>query len=237
MFGGTYIVKILDCEFCPPMSMLPPNLFQEVQEDLERQKLEAFWKNYGFWIVLAAVGIVLSTATSTAYRSWKTDRNQKITAAYLTAIENSSEDTTKNLEDMQKFVDKNAGTTAAALAVLHAGAAALDREDKKMAQEYFDKIATDTKVAPALRQLGELLSVKTQLDTGDAAKLSARLQPLTADNAAWKYSASEADAYLAFRAGDKNKAKNILTSLSQDPRAPQSLSARALNLLQTLNEK
>jgi hypothetical protein len=51
-------------------AMTEHNLFQEVQDDLERQKLEAMWKRYGGWLIAAALAIVLATAGSTAYRSW-----------------------------------------------------------------------------------------------------------------------------------------------------------------------
>jgi hypothetical protein len=87
-----------------------------------------------------------------------------------------------------------------------------------------------------LRQLADLLSVRAQLDSGDPAVLDKRLQVLAADGAPWRYTAMEFQAFLALRAGDKGKARKIFTQLSQDSGAPDSLSARAADMLRYLSE-
>jgi len=215
-------------------SMTEHNLFDEVKEDLERQRLEALWKQYGLWVVILALGIVLATASSTAYHSWQANQNQKLTSELL-AVSKTSADTSKNIEALQKFADSNAASNQAAFALLHAGALAADENDKAKAATLFDQVAADTKIDPAFRQLGDLLSVQAQLDSADPATLSARLQPLTEEHATWRYSALEAEGYLALKSGDKDKAKQIFTTLSQDARAPQSIGARASDILRSLN--
>ncbi|MDD3370493.1 MAG: hypothetical protein PHE27_01575 [Alphaproteobacteria bacterium] len=214
--------------------MAEHNLFQEVQEDLERQKLEALWKKYGPWIVLVALGIVVSTASSSAYRAWRLDRSRKVTAELLVAGQGDMSSVT-NTEAYRNFADVHKGESLGSLALLRAGSVALDQNNKAEAIGYFERLASDAKTDPAFRQLGTLLSVQAQLDDGDPETLSRRLDALTADNASWRYSALEAQAYLALRANDKARAEKILTSLSTDRRAPQSLSARAANALRTLN--
>jgi hypothetical protein len=214
--------------------MTEPNLFQEVQEDLERQKLEAMWKQYAGWIVAAALAVVLATAGSTAYRSWHAERQQKLTSELLTATK-SDPDAVKNMAALQKFADDNAGTTYAAFALLRAGALAAEQNDKAKAAQYFDAATNDTKADPAFRQLGDLLSVQVQMDGGDPATLSARLDPLTVEHGAWRFSALEQQGYLALRMGDKDKARKIFTDLSQDVSAPQSIVARAADIAHSLN--
>ncbi len=214
--------------------MTNQNLFQEVEEDLERQKLEALWKKYGFWVVLAAVGVVLSTASSTAYRSWKADRDMRLTSAFLSAAR-PLPDTSKNIEALQTFANENTKEGHASLALLRAGALALRRDDRPKAIEFFDKVAEDAHADPAIQQLGVLLSVQAQLDSGAPADLSSRLQPLTGNGAAWRFSAREAQAYLALRQKDVSKARQLFTDLSQDAEAPRSIAARAADILHTLN--
>ena len=63
--------------------MTENNLFQEVQEDLQRQRWENLWKQYGVWIGIAALVIVMATAGSTYYRSWKVERDQRLTSGLL----------------------------------------------------------------------------------------------------------------------------------------------------------
>ncbi|MFA4994482.1 MAG: tetratricopeptide repeat protein [Bdellovibrionales bacterium] len=214
--------------------MTDPHLFQEVEEDLERQKLEALWKKYGFWIIVAALGIVLSTASSTAYRSWKASHDAKVTTAFLFASR-LLPDTSKNIEALQKFAEENAKESHAALALLRAGSLALRHNDRSKAIEFFDKVAIDTQADPAVRQLGALLSVQAQLDTGASAELAARLQPLADEDSAWRFSAREMQGYVALRAGDRAQARKIFIPLSQDVRAPRSIAQRAADILRTLN--
>jgi hypothetical protein len=214
--------------------MTEQNLFQEVQEDLERQKLEALWKKYGFWIIVAALGLVVSTASSTAYRSWKANHDMRMTAALLSASL-VLPDASKSAEALQKFAEEYPKEKHAALALLRVGALALGQDDKPKAIKFFDKVAGDVSADPAFRQLGALLSVQAQLDSGNPAELSVRLQPLAANESPWRFSAQEAQAYLALRAGDGARAKQIFTELSQDARTPQSIASRASDILRTLN--
>ncbi|RDJ92909.1 hypothetical protein B4Q13_25570, partial [Lacticaseibacillus rhamnosus] len=51
-------------------------LIQEVEEDLERQKMEAAWKKYGSWIVLAAALTVVFTGAFTAWHSYTDGKEQ-----------------------------------------------------------------------------------------------------------------------------------------------------------------
>jgi hypothetical protein len=214
--------------------MTEPNIFQEVQEDLERQRLEALWKQYGGWVIILALGIVLATASSTAYRSWKAEKNEKITAQLLESTRPGL-DAPQSIDLLEKFADANQAAGQAVFAYLRAGALAAEANDKTKAITLFDKAAGDTNADPAFRQLGDLLSVQAQLDSGDTVALSARLQPLTGENQAWRYSALETQAYLALRQNDPAHARQIFTQLSQDARTPPTIAARATDILRSLN--
>jgi len=211
--------------------MSQPNLFQEVAEDIERQRLEALWKRYSGVVMAAALAIVVGTAAMTAYRSYHAERNQQLTAALIDLSKPESADISK----LQGFADGNRGTTQASFALLHAAATAWDKGDKAKAVEIYDSIAKDTSVDTAFRQLADLFAVRAQMDVGDAKALSERLNPLTAEDAPWRYSALEIQAYLALRAGDAVKAKQIFTDLSQDARVSPTISARAADMLRSLN--
>ncbi len=213
--------------------MTERNIFDEAKEDYERQKMEALWKQYGLWVLIVALGIVLATASATAYRTWKNDHDQKVTSDFVAAAKPDA-DTAKSIDALQKFADANSGSNQAAFALLKAGALAADQNDKAKAVTLFDKVETDDKADMAFRQLGTLLSVEAQLDNGDVAVLQSRLQPLAEENATWHYSALQDEGYLALRANDTAKAKQIFTTLSQDARAPQSIAARAADILRSL---
>ena len=65
--------------------MTEHTIFDEVKEDLERERLEALWKKYGVLVVIAALALVVGTGAWTAYHSWAADRDQRVTTAFLAA--------------------------------------------------------------------------------------------------------------------------------------------------------
>ena len=214
--------------------MTNDNLFAEIDEDLDRQKLEALWKKYGPALLIIALGIVVATATSAGYRSWKAGQDQTLTTALIDSTVQSKTDADK-ISALQQFSEAHPGSAQSDFALLQAGNLAAQKGDTQRAVQLFDAVANDRKGDDAFRQLGDLLAVQTQLDSGDPAALTKRLQSLTAEDGVWRYSALEDQAYLALRAGDKTKAKQILTDVSQDARAPRTLSARAADLLRGLD--
>ncbi len=216
--------------------MTEHNIFQEIQEDLERQKLEALWGRYGPLVIAAAIAIVIGTAGITAWHSWRIDKNQQATAELMAALKPAAGDDTKQIDALQLFAKKNQGATQAVLAELHAAALAAQNGKQDQAVQIYDTIAKDNNADPAFRQLADLLSVRTQLDTGNTEELQKRLQVLQGDKAPWHFTAMEYSGYLALRAGDKEKAKKIFADLSQDAGVPQSLSTRAADMLRYVSE-
>ena len=120
-------------------AMTENNLFQEVQEDLERQKLEAMWKQYGGWVVAFALAIVLVTAGMTAYRSWKAEADQRVTSGLLAASE-PGRMSPKTSPRCKPSPTKNPGTNQSAFALLKAGAIAADQNDKTKAAQLFRRL-------------------------------------------------------------------------------------------------
>jgi hypothetical protein len=211
------------------------NLFQEIQEDLDRQKMEALWRSYGPLVLMVAIVIILGTAATTAWRSWDAKREQQATGD-LIKINDITGDQVKQIEALQDFAQKNHTDTQASFALIHAGALEARAGDITKAVAIYDGVANDSKADAAFRQLADLYAVEVQLDTGNAAALEKRLQPLLAENAPWRFSAMEYDGYLALRTGDKAKAKQIFTELSQNASVPQSLGSRAAVMLRYVND-
>lgn len=216
--------------------MTEENLFREVDEDMERLKYEALWKRYGVYVVATIVAIVLGTAASSYQHTRKIAENQKASGELLAIMGDAKVEQEKKIANLLGFAENNAGQAQATLAEFHAAAFAAQKGDKDNAIKIYDTLAADAKADHAFRQLADLLAVEQQLDSGDVAKLQSRLQPLLDDKEPWHFSAREMNGYLAIRAGDKAKAKEIFTSLSQDVSVPQSLGARANDMLRLLSE-
>lgn len=217
--------------------MTNENLFQEIQEDLERQKLEAFWKKYGKLVMACCVALVLGTAGASAWREWQTGQNRKATSELAAIIMKNANDPTrvsdpgKRAMALDNYAQTAKGRAQATLAALHAAAMYAQEGQKQEAQKRYEDISADAQSDTAFRQYAALMAVMLQMDEGDVAALDKKLEPLAAEGAPWRYTAREAQGYLALRAGDKVKAEKIFSALAQDAAVPRSLAARAADML------
>jgi len=211
-------------------------IFQEIDDDLERKRIEDLWKRYGVLIIAGAFAVVAGTGIYSYWHGWKVQNMQKTTSALIDIMANPSDDKAKQIEILQNFAEKSHGTTQSTFARLDAGALASREGDAKKAIAIYDGVAADAKSDLAFRQLADLFSVEEQMDDGNSVALQQRLQPLLAESAPWKYSAMEDSAFLSLRAGDKAKAKQLFGELAKDSNAPQSLAERANDMARFLDE-
>jgi len=216
--------------------MTDHNLFQEVEDDLERQRFEALAKRYGPWVVAAALIIIVATAGITSWRSWQLSKNQEATAGLIHATAQPGSDSGQLMAAEESFALKNPGTSQAALAEIDAAGLAAKAGNNDRAVQLYDEVAKDQKVDPALRQLADLFSVRTQMDSAAPAALKKRLEPLQDEKAPWHFLAREYQGYLALKLGDKAEARKIFTDLAQNAEAPRTLSARAADMLRFISE-
>ena len=216
--------------------MTEHNIFQEIQEDMERQKLEALWRRYGPYVVVAAVFVVLITAGITIWNNWQSSKHQEATAGLTRIMNKYRVDEVPRIEALENFAKDNSGTPQAAFAQLHAAALFAKKGEIEKAVQVYDVLAKDGSVEMSFRQFADLMAVRIQMDTADPALLEKRLAPLLTENGPWRFTAKEYQGYLAMKAGDRPRARQIFTELSQNAGTPPSLSARATDLQSYLSE-
>lgn len=207
-------------------------LLQEIEEDLQRQKIEALWKRFGPAILSVVAIIVLGTALVSGWRSHKISSQQERTAA-LFEILLKEEDQTNALA---AFADSQDSTTQALLARLHEAALWAEKGEKEKAIGIYSALAADTSFPSVFRELAVLLSVQDQMDTSDPARLQAQLEPLMKEESAWHLLAMESAGYLALRAGNKNEAKALFTKLAGMPDITRAIAHRVSDILVWLEE-
>ncbi len=212
------------------------NILQEIDEDLERQKIEALWKRYSVYVYVLAGAIVIGAAAMTGWHSHREQKEQKASLALIEILDDKNADTSKQIAELETFAQRNYGEAQAVIARLDAAGLAVKSGDLAKAVTLYDAVSSDTKADPFFRQLADLMAVQAQMDTADPVILQKRLQPLLADNAPWRFTAKEYAAFLALRAGDKAKAKQYFVELSQDATVPKSLAERATDMLRYINE-
>jgi hypothetical protein len=207
--------------------------FREVDEELQRDRLAAFWRRYGGLAVALAALLVLGTAAWVGWQAWQERRMAAEAAAYAAAVGDIGGDPAAAAGRLEAFA-RDAGTGYAALARLREAEARLAAKDEPGAVAALEALAGDAGADPLLRDLAALLAAAHAIDDGDPAALRARLQPLAAPGAPYRYAARELLAVLALRAGDTAEARRVLEELGREAGLPPQQEQRVAQLLQAL---
>lgn len=209
-------------------------IFREVDEDLRHEQMARLWKQYGGYLVGAAILIVAVVAGYQGWTYWQASQRATEARAYELALRQAQEgEGPEALQPLAAFIAE-AGTGYESVARLRLGELLVERGQRAEGVAAFRALAEDGDADAVMRDLGRLSAVLHGIEDGDPVELEASLQPLTNPSNALRFSALEATGLLALKQGDSVRALETFQSLSDDPLAPASLRARAEEIVVAL---
>jgi hypothetical protein len=195
------------------------DIFQEVDEEVRRDKAAEFWKKYQNQILAAAVLIVLASA---GFRYWQYEREQATQAAgdqfqqALTALEAGKFDEAK--AGLDKIAAQGPSGYRALAQMTVAGAEA--SKDPQGAIGAFDAISGDAAIDPLLRDTARLRAALLRVDIpGEQQKGEAALTALSAAGGPYRRLAALALGALAIERKDYDDASKQFDLVLGDPEA------------------
>jgi hypothetical protein len=203
---------------------------REVDEELRQDQLKSFWRRFAPFIIGAAVAIVVGVGRFRAWEWYSANQANASGDRFLSALEAARNSNSAGALDTLNAL-QNDGSGAYPLLARLKAAALTAETDPQGAVTAFDAIAADSSIPAPLRDIARLRAGYLLVDTGSYADVSARVEVLTADGNAMRYSALEAMALAAYKAGDLANAGKLLEPVANDPAAPASLLQRAQILL------
>jgi hypothetical protein len=202
------------------------DIFQEVDEDLRRERLEKLWQRYGNLVIAACVLIVAAVGAWRGYEYWQQKKSIESGAAFESAV--TLAEAGKHQEAEAAFAklatDGNAGYRA--LARLRE-AAELAHTDKAAAVKAYDGIAADKSAGQVIDELAALRAGFLLVDTAPYSEIQTRLEPLTGADKTFRHSARELLALSAWKSGDMTAARKWTDMIITDPQTPQGTRTRA----------
>ncbi len=211
------------------------DIFQEVEEDLKRERVEVLWKKYGKWAIGAAVLVVAATAGFQVWESYQSTVQAEKSATFASALELSQADkadeAAKVLTPLAQS-DDGYGT----LARFEQARLLVEAGDTTAAVKVWDEIAASNPPLSTLKDVASLLAAMHLVADGDLADVKQRLAGLAVANGAFRYSAIELQAIVALREGDNTAAKALFQQLIDDTDAPNGIKSRSSQILESLAE-
>lgn len=210
------------------------DIFQEVDEELRRDKATEWWKRYSLFIYAAAAVVILGVA---GYKGWQA-YDQKLRGersdSYAEALTFIDSGDTAGAEALLEALSDPTADGYPLFAALTQARLAAESGDTATAEQIWRRLANDGSSGEAMKQLGALLAVLRQMDDGDPAALRGELLSLAAPEAPYRFTALELLAVLALREDDQEAAREHLIKITDDPAAPNGSRSRAAELLASL---
>ncbi len=206
-------------------------LIREVDEEVKRDKLQEQLKRFGPYLV---AGVVLVIAGAGGGAFWADRQAQKQAAfgsQFAAAVALAEQGDLDGAYTAFEVLGSEASQGYRVLAKIRQAAVAVELGDTEQAIVLYRELADERGLADQYRDMAVILGATLEVDDGDAAALTARLEPLTSDDNAWRFSARELTALLAIRQGDNAAAAEVLQGLVGDIDAPPGVRARASELL------
>jgi hypothetical protein len=212
------------------------DIFEEVAEDLRRDRFNEFWHRYRWAIFGAAALLVAGTGAVVKWQEWQLQKDQALGDQFDAAALLSNGDPAKAIGQLEVLA-AGGDTGYRLLARFRAAAVKAGGPDKAGGVAAYDAIAADGGVDPAYRDLATILSAALQLDTAPKADLVAKLQRLAVAPNPWRFSAMEITALADLKAGDQEGALKLYQELADDLDAPPSARARAAEVIEALRHQ
>lgn len=209
------------------------DIFQEVDEEVRREKLKQLWERHSNLIVALALLIVLAVGGWRGYDWWETKKAAESGQAFEAAV--LLAEGGKQAEAQAAFAKlANEGSSGYRILARFREAAELARTDPPAAVQAYGTLAADSSLDRSLQDLAAIRAGLILVDTAPLAELTTKLEPLTAANRPFRHTAREILALAAWRSGDAAAAKRWFDVIATDAETPAGTRQR-IDVLMTLS--
>jgi len=201
------------------------DIFQEVEEDVRRERLEKLWKEYGDYVIAAASILIIGAAGYQLWRYHDAQARAKASNDYMAAQQLLDSGQSHAAAEAFARLSQDAPSGYAKISELQQADALLASGDRPHALMVYKRIADGGD--EMLSAIARIRIGWATAETASKTELQADLAPLTAANSPWRPMAREILAYADYRSGEEGQALVEYKSLSQDTNAPPGVRQRA----------
>jgi hypothetical protein len=209
------------------------DIFNEVDEELRRDRAMELWRRYGKYAVAGALAIVLATSAVVGWREYQTRQRASEGERFAAAVADARAGRSAEAAAAFAALADTAKSGYAALARFREAASLVQSGKIKDAVAAYDRLALDNASDKALRDLARIEAAMLLMETASAEEVMARLKPLAAEGA-MRHLARELEAVLLLKSGKTAEVKAALARLADDAEAPAGVRGRAAELLAAL---
>jgi hypothetical protein len=201
------------------------DIFNEVDEEVRRDRLKKLWERYSLYIIALIVLLVAGVGAWRGYEYWMAQQVAQASAQFEEAAALGEQGKHAEAEVAFDKIAADAPAGYRTLAKLRV-AAELSQRDPKAAVAAYDALAADRSLDATLRDLATLRAGLLLVDTAPLSDMRQRLEPLAEPNRAFRHTARELLALSAWRNNDAGAARRYIDMVSGDAATPASTRSR-----------
>ena len=205
------------------------DIFQEVEEDVRRERAEKLWKRFAPLVLAITIALVAAVGGVTAWRQYVASERAESSDKFNAAIALAAAGDTAGASAALGALAQDAREPYATLARLRLGALRAETGDNAAAATFADAAAKATD--PLIKEYAELMAVVQTIGKESPDAVISRLEPMTAAARPWRNLARDYLAFVAFKKGDLPLARRVWDEIVKDEQAAPSQKARATELL------
>lgn len=212
------------------------DIFNEVDEEVRRDRMMAIWQRYGVYFVAAAVVLVLAVGGYEGWRAWQQKRATEDAMAFGEAVRLAQAGKSAEAAAAYRKLTEEGTPGYRALAGLRGAAAEGAAGDQGLAAAAYERVAKEGGVPALYRDVAELMAAYDRLDQADLSEMRRRLDRLAAADGPWRHLARELLGLAALKANDLEAARKSFAEVADDATAPAGARGRSAELLASLKD-
>lgn len=202
------------------------DIFDEINEDLRKDRASALWSKYGFYVIAIVASIVVIVAGRQIFVGYQSTQAAKAADAFYTALQSEDSNTALAALDLPEGYSM--------LADFRMAASLAEAGDAAGASDAYLALSESADIDRIYRDVATLLSVQTAPDSVSADTLIDRISNMASLAGPLQSLALETLAGLSLRAGDVDAAKDALVRLRDLPDSSFTMRQRAQQMYLTL---
>ena len=207
---------------------------REVDEDIKEEERVKLWKKVFPYVVSISLGIIIFTSGYVFWNNYTESLNQQLGDDFTAAVQLANEeDLDASIVALNRIVDEGSDGYVT-LAKMKKASLLIENGDVAEGLKIYSDLEKNA-VDQSFRDIATILYVLNSMDIDDPVTLLMKIENLEASKI-WKSSALEMKGFLFLKMKQKDKAKEIFSSILELPSSPSSLATRAKSMLEFLKE-
>lgn len=200
------------------------DIFREVEEEVRKEELEAWWKRYGDYVIAGVAAIIIGVSGYELWQRYEDGERAKASSSFNATIDLMRRDPASAVDSLDQLA-RTAPKGYATLAKLQEADALLMRGDSAKAVEIYKTVMNSN--AGEISNAARIRAAWALVETAQRSELQSLLGTLADPTSPWKAMAREVLAYSDYRAGALKQAGTEFKAIAGDTSASPGLRARA----------